>query len=548
MNLRSSLSTLVLLLLLVILAITGCDGGSSSSAPAPPPPPPPADSLRTGLIWDQGSWGSVETDLPNAGMLGLGRGVEKQVDLTAFFPPIGDQGPYGTCVAWAIGYNLKSFLEARDRNWAPDTTDTQFSPKFLYWMIDENLKVGCDGTQFEFGMDVMLNYGIATLETVPYEDLGPSCDIEISKIPASWLSEARQFMIQDYRRIDNITIDTIKAYLSQDRPVVFGAELGPAFMRWNSDAVLVQDTKGINGMHARHAMIVAGYDDNKGPNGAFLVVNSWGESWGNNGTIWIDYNHFLDFTLMAFVATNSRSQDYDPEKPVNPPELADLLAWQVYIWSQYQSYLFGYNVFNVGQRTVSYNENWSVVLLFMNAYDLNDWGILAMDSFSDSYGHAQPLVDYNGTNWHLDFITGEGMYRDYWNAIPFRISSQLRGYYYFVLFVDPFDSVREYDESNNILFWNYLPIFVSAGMLSMGLTSESPLHPNANSKERMSLTPSTLNPNAYREDEVRKLIEFYKASGMLDDKISEFRLMQPDNENNSSVHAPLIMTHDLNPD
>ena len=35
-------------------------------------------------------------------------GLPSAVDFTDKFPPIGDQGQYGTCVAWAAGYNLKN--------------------------------------------------------------------------------------------------------------------------------------------------------------------------------------------------------------------------------------------------------------------------------------------------------------------------------------------------------------------------------------------------------------------------------------------------------
>ena len=40
-----------------------------------------------------------------------------RVDLSSKFPPIGDQGSYGTCVAWAAGYNLKTALDAIDNGW-----------------------------------------------------------------------------------------------------------------------------------------------------------------------------------------------------------------------------------------------------------------------------------------------------------------------------------------------------------------------------------------------------------------------------------------------
>jgi len=44
-------------------------------------------------------------------------------------------------------------------------------------------------------------------------------------------------------------------------------------------------TKNIGG----HAMCIVGYDDTKF-GGAFEIVNSWGDDWGNNGFLWIKYN------------------------------------------------------------------------------------------------------------------------------------------------------------------------------------------------------------------------------------------------------------------
>src|SRR5574344_227390 len=57
--------------------------------------------------------------------------------------------------------------------------------------------------------------------------------------------------------------------------------------------------------HAYHAMVLSGYDDSKH---AFRVRNSWGPSWGDNGSIWVDYDFFLSsFVFGAFVAQNENS-------------------------------------------------------------------------------------------------------------------------------------------------------------------------------------------------------------------------------------------------
>ena len=42
--------------------------------------------------------------------------LPSSVDLSSKFPPTGDQGEYGTCVTWAVGYNLKTALNGIDNS------------------------------------------------------------------------------------------------------------------------------------------------------------------------------------------------------------------------------------------------------------------------------------------------------------------------------------------------------------------------------------------------------------------------------------------------
>jgi hypothetical protein len=77
-----------------------------------------------------------------------------------------------------------------------------------------------------------------------------------------------------------------KGYGAQSPPLVNGAFTAP------------QGFKNPSG----HGQVIVGYDDSKGPHGAFLVQNSFGPSWnpgpasdhGRNGRIWWDYNVLRD--------------------------------------------------------------------------------------------------------------------------------------------------------------------------------------------------------------------------------------------------------------
>jgi hypothetical protein len=56
--------------------------------------------------------------------------------------------------------------------------------------------------------------------------------------------------------------------------------------------------KGMMGFGG-HAMCVVGYDDRK-YGGAFLIMNSWGPEWGQNGFAWIRYPEFNYFVREAY--------------------------------------------------------------------------------------------------------------------------------------------------------------------------------------------------------------------------------------------------------
>lgn len=39
-----------------------------------------------------------------------------------------------------------------------------------------------------------------------------------------------------------------------------------------------------------HLIVIVGWDDARGPNGAWKIRNSWGPNWGENGHMWIEYD------------------------------------------------------------------------------------------------------------------------------------------------------------------------------------------------------------------------------------------------------------------
>ncbi len=381
------------------------------------------DFLSELLVQAMASWNAEEENLDEIPQdLDINdntTGLPASVDLSGKFPPIGDQGEYGTCVTWAVGYNLKTALNGIDNQWSASQlaqASNQTSPKDLFLAIPASQKgSNCNGTQFESAMDQLITRGSASLATVPYTSLG-NC----SQSPQSnWTQEAADNKLVNYRKIadknnaSSMTVDNFKAYLAEGRPVAIGARLGDRFMRWNSSAVIDYDTYQNPGMqHAYHAMVLAGYDDNRQ---AFKVINTWGSSWGNAGTIWVDYNFFISsFCFAAFVAQNKTDVNISGGQVGSGNIITglDVLAWNLKDEDNPESTApldrqITYNVYNSGTETVRASSRWSILYMYYNAYDVNDYDIIIHDYYTDEFSNIP------GDNQYWE--NGYGIAGSWWN-------------------------------------------------------------------------------------------------------------------------------------
>jgi len=512
------------------------------------------DFLSELLVQAMASWNAEEENLDEIPQdLDINdntTGLPASVDLSGKFPPIGDQGEYGTCVTWAVGYNLKTALNGIDNQWSASQlaqASNQTSPKDLFLAIPASQKgSNCNGTQFESAMDQLITRGSASLATVPYTSLG-NC----SQSPQSnWTQEAADNKLVNYRKIadknnaSSMTVDNFKAYLAEGRPVAIGARLGDRFMRWNSSAVIDYDTYQNPGMqHAYHAMVLAGYDDNRQ---AFKVINTWGSSWGNAGTIWVDYNFFISsFCFAAFVAQNKTDVNISGGQVGSGNIITglDVLAWNLKDEDNPESTApldrqITYNVYNSGTETVRASSRWSILYMYYNAYDVNDYDIIIHDYYTDEFSNIPGDNQYwengygiAGSWWnYIDVPSGKSVAAALYNdpeadfLFTYTMPSTLNGKYYLVLLADGFNDLAEANEDNNFFFYSKddgKPFdFVNGVMLGGSAAKNMITHKEP---ARFANTPfqtmvSKTNVNAYSPDEIMKLINHRKGSGDLERK------------------------------
>jgi hypothetical protein len=259
---------------------------------------------KTGYLPENEDWDNIPDVIPPFNDEDLDS-LPDMVSLEEFFPPIGNQEDKGTCVAWAVGYNLKTAINAIENNWKPEQLDSaiyQTSPKDLWLCIPQSKKgQNCEGTYFEPAFAALMSDGVATMQAVPYTNLGNCDGIKTGNSDNKLVSFSRIVSETEKPRIEHI-----KAYLDSKQPLVFGAKLGDRFINWSGSGVINSDIYNYSGMHANHAMVLVGYDDSRN---AFRVRNSWGTEWGDEGSIWVDYNFFCNnFCFAVFIAQNNNVQ------------------------------------------------------------------------------------------------------------------------------------------------------------------------------------------------------------------------------------------------
>jgi hypothetical protein len=221
--------------------------------------------------------------------------LPEMANLQRFAPAVGNQGKQGSCVAWSSAYAARSILEAARTG----QKQTVYSPAFLYNQIGLQ---GCQGSYIIRAMEYMTKQGSIPYQQFPYDERDCSRQPDRSLIQQASTNRMRGFTrLSLGDRNDAVDIRAIKENLAQGAPVVIGMMVGQSFMQgmmgkdlWIPEA----NDRSMMGFGG-HAMCLVGYDDKK-YGGAFLIMNSWGPEWGNNGFGWVRYPEFNYYVREAY--------------------------------------------------------------------------------------------------------------------------------------------------------------------------------------------------------------------------------------------------------
>lgn len=224
--------------------------------------------------------------------------------IKAFCPEVKNQSSYSTCVGWATAYAARTIADAiqhRTRN-RIDITRDAFSPLFVYSSIKKTWDEECQvGTSIEDALLFMKRKGC-----LKYSRMNDLC---VDKIDSGYLREASVYRLDNYRRLFDWRcsvldkVYSVRKSIFDNRPVVVSMWVPESFeeddeIYWISSP---NDSRPQSDKDRWHAMCVVAYDDSfDNDRGAFLLMNSWGQKWGDMGFKWIPYDVFGEFVRGAF--------------------------------------------------------------------------------------------------------------------------------------------------------------------------------------------------------------------------------------------------------
>lgn len=200
---------------------------------------------------------------------------------------VNDQGYIGSCVAQAVGSAIEFAQHTRPND--PAVSDFleedrkfQVSRLFLYYearraigLIDED-----SGCHIRDAMRVAFNIGVPRETGWAYKE-----DRFAHEPPRHSYKSAPYHKITSYRSVA-VNNDEIRLALSLGAPVVFGVSIFDSF--YNDRNGIIQMPRYTDEYLGGHAMLIVGYDDSSR---LYTVLNSWGNTWGDDGFCYIPYDY-----------------------------------------------------------------------------------------------------------------------------------------------------------------------------------------------------------------------------------------------------------------
>jgi C1A family cysteine protease len=209
--------------------------------------------------------------------------------------PIYDQGSLGSCTANAIGAAFH-FEQLRQglRGFTPCRLFIYYNERAMEGSIKSD-----SGASLRDGISCLHKIGVCNEVLWAYNESKFT-----ERPPEACYTEAAKNQAREYARV-NQSLENLKACINEGFPFVFGfmvySSFSSCYVSMTGRMSMPSKSESISGGHAVQA---CGYDDEEE---VFIVRNSWGSSWGDNGYFYMPYEYICnpqlcsDFWAIRFV-------------------------------------------------------------------------------------------------------------------------------------------------------------------------------------------------------------------------------------------------------
>lgn len=204
-------------------------------------------------------------------------GVSKEV-FPSFFklwtPPIKNQDTVNSCVAHASAEIEEYFNYKEGKEHKPLSVGYIYGCRYSY--------TG-EGMYLRDALKTLKDRGISTHEEFPYNEEVPKM-IQLFNSKSEWKTD-KKHKITSYFQISPTNKKDMKSCLMKNGPIMVSI---PWYDDFKVSQGRVVSNSNLSVDYGYHAVVIYGWDD---LNGGWLLQNSWGTNWGNNGCAIYPYDY-----------------------------------------------------------------------------------------------------------------------------------------------------------------------------------------------------------------------------------------------------------------